>query len=262
MRVIFGRHRLKEAGPANPMILAAKFLPYSADVQTLTAMRRLPSSGQRRQARMLKSLNLSVFDLFFLVFLAIGILRGRKRGISEELLDLIQWIGVVVGAALAYPGIGGALITYAKFPTLLANLLGYIIAAATIVFLFKNLKRGIGEKLVQGDVFGRFEFYLGMVAGFVRFLCIAIFLLALLHAKYSTPQERERIAKLQRDNFGSISFPTFDEMQYSVFYKSASGNLIRTNFSLLLIRPVAPGPDRSANTIARRREAEVNQIFK
>jgi len=211
---------------------------------------------------MLKSLNLSVFDLFFLAFLAIGILRGRKRGISEELLDVIQWIGVIIGAALAYPGIGGALVTYAKFPSLLADLVGYIIAAVAIVFLFKNLKRGVGEKLVQGDVFGRFEFYLGMLAGFVRFFCIGLFVLALLHAKYSTPQERERIAKLQRDNFGSISFPTFDEMQYSVFYKSASGNLIRTNLSMLLIKPVPPTSDRSPNNIARRREAEVNQILK
>jgi uncharacterized membrane protein required for colicin V production len=211
---------------------------------------------------MLKSLNFSVFDGFLIIFLVTGIFRGRKRGISEELLDLIQWIAIVVGAALAYPGIGGFLINYAKFPPLLANLLAYIVAAALIVFLFKNLKRSVGEKLVQGDVFGRFEFYLGMMAGFVRFLCIALFVLALLHAKYSTPAERERMAKLQRDNFGSVSFPTFDEMQYSVFYKSASGNLIRTNLSLLLIRPVPPGPDRSANTIGKRRENMVNEVFK
>jgi uncharacterized membrane protein required for colicin V production len=208
-----------------------------------------------------RNLNFSVFDGFIAVFLIIGILRGRKRGISEEMLDLIQWIAIIVGAALAYPAIGGLLINYAKFPALLANVLAYIVAGAAIVFLFKNLKRAIGEKLVQGDVFGRFEFYLGMLAGLIRFSCIAIFVLALIHAKYSTPAERERIAKLQRDNFGDISFPTFDEMQYSIFYKSASGNLIRTNLSALLIQPAPPGPDRPANTIGRRREAEVNKIF-
>jgi uncharacterized membrane protein required for colicin V production len=210
---------------------------------------------------MLKSLNLSVFDGFFILFLITGILRGRKRGISEEFLDMIQWIAIVVGGALAYPGIGSLLINYAKFPALLANVLAYIVAVGIIVFLFKNLKRGVGEKLVQGDVFGRFEFYLGMLAGLIRFSCIAIFVLALIHAKYSTDAERERIAKLQRDNFGSISFPTFDEMQYSIFYKSASGNLIRTNLSMLLIKPVPPGPARPADTIGRRREAEVNKIF-
>src|SRR4051812_48068616 len=122
---------------------------------------------------MLKELNMSVFDGFFIVFLAVGILRGRKRGISEELLDVIQWIGVIIGAALAYPGIGALLINYAKFPPLLANVMAYIFAAGAIVFLFKNLKRGVGEKLVQGDAFGRFEFYLGMLAGMVRFFCIA-----------------------------------------------------------------------------------------
>lgn len=210
---------------------------------------------------MLKELNLSIFDGFFIAFLVVGILRGRKRGISEELLDVIQWIGVIIGAALAYPGIGGLLIGYAKFPPLLGNVSAYIIAAAAIVFLFKNLKRGVGEKLMQGDAFGRMEFYLGMVAGLVRFFCIALFALAILHAKYSTPEERQRIAKLQQDNFGSISFPTLDELQYSVFYKSASGNLIRTNLSGLLIQPALPaGP--SGTTIGKRREAAVNEVFK
>lgn len=210
---------------------------------------------------MLKSFNVSVFDGLFLAFLIVGILRGRKRGISEEMLDVLQWIGVVLTAALAYPAIGSLLINYAYFPPVLANVFGYLLAAIAVVFIFKTFKRGVGEKLVQGDVFGRFEFYLGMMAGFVRFLCIALFVLALFHAKYSTPQERERIAKVQRDNFGSVSFPTFDEMQYSVFYKSASGNLIRTNLSALMIKPVPPGPVRPSNTIGRRREAAVNEVF-
>jgi uncharacterized membrane protein required for colicin V production len=210
---------------------------------------------------MLKSLNLSVFDGFLAIFLVTGILRGRKRGISEELLDVMQWVVIVVGAALAYHGIGALLINYAKFPPLLGNVIAYVIAAVVIVFLFRTLKRGVGEKLVQGDVFGRFEFYLGMLAGFIRFFCIALFVLAIIHAKYSTPAERERIAELQRKNFGSISFPTFDEMQYSIFYKSASGNLIRTNLSLLLIQPVPDGPIRPGDTIGRRREAEVERIF-
>ena len=210
---------------------------------------------------MLKALNLSYFDGFFIAFLVVGILRGRKRGLSEELLDVIQWIVIIIGSALAYPGIGGLLIGFAKFPPLLGNVVAYIAAAATIIFLFRNLKRSLGEKLLQGDAFGRFEFYLGMIAGMVRFFCIALFILAILHAKYSTPQERERIAKLQRDNFGSISFPTLDEMQYSVFYKSASGNLIRTNLNALLIQPTPTG-GKQGTTIGKRRENAVNEVFK
>jgi uncharacterized membrane protein required for colicin V production len=210
---------------------------------------------------MLKSLNVSVFDGILLAFLIVGIFRGRKRGISEEFLDVIQWLLVVIGAGLGYPALGHMLIQYAYFPAFFGNVMAYIIIGALIVLLFRMVKRGIGEKLVQGDVFGRYEFYLGMLAGFIRFACIAIFFLAIIHAKYSTPAERERVAKLQRDNFGSVSFPTLDEMQYSIFYQSASGNLIRTNLSALLIRPVPSGGGPSANTIGRRREAEVERIF-
>jgi uncharacterized membrane protein required for colicin V production len=210
---------------------------------------------------MLKSLNVSVFDGFLLVFLVVGILRGRKRGISEEFLDVIQWLLVVVGSGLGYPSLGHALIQYAYFPPFLGNVMAYIMIGGLIVLLFRIVKRGMGEKLVQGDVFGRYEFYLGMLAGFIRFACIALFFLAIIHAKYSTQAERDRVAELQRRNFGSISFPTLDEMQYSIFYKSASGNLIRTNLSLLLIKPVPSGSNGSGNTIARRREAEVDRIF-
>jgi len=210
---------------------------------------------------MLKSLNVSVFDGFLLAFLVLGILRGRKRGISEEFLDVIQWLLVVVGAGFGYPALGHMLIQYAYFPPFFGNVMAYIIIGALIVLLFRMVKRGLGEKLVQGDVFGRYEFYLGMLAGFIRFACIALFFLAMIHAKYSTQADRDRFAELQRRNFGSISFPTLDEMQYSIFYKSASGNLIRTNLSLLLIKPVPNSTDQASNTIGRRREAEVDRIF-
>src|SRR5215213_4524023 len=105
---------------------------------------------------MLKSLNISVFDGFFVAFLIVGILRGRKRGISEELLDVLQWIAIVVCAAFAYPAIGGLLINFAAFPPVLGNVFGYVLTTLIVVFLFRILKRGVGEKLVQGDVFGRF----------------------------------------------------------------------------------------------------------
>jgi uncharacterized membrane protein required for colicin V production len=205
---------------------------------------------------------LSVFDGFVAIVLAIGLLRGRKRGISEEFLDVLQWICIVLGAGFGYRFVGDLLISQAKFPVLLGNVVAYLVCAAIVLFLFRMVKRAVGEKLVQGDVFGRFEFYLGMIAGVVRFFCILMFVLAIVHAKYSTPQDRERFAKLQRDNFGSISFPTFDELQYAIFFKSLSGNEIEKHLSMVLIQPKPPGPDRPANTIGRRRENAVNEVFK
>ena len=48
-----------------------------------------------------------------------------------------------------------------------------------------------GEKLVTNAVFGNLEYYLGMVAGVVRFACILLFGLALLNAPIVTDKELE-----------------------------------------------------------------------
>jgi uncharacterized membrane protein required for colicin V production len=48
---------------------------------------------------------ISWFDFVVLVFVIVGILRGRKRGMSQELLDFFMWIGMVAAGAYAYkPG--------------------------------------------------------------------------------------------------------------------------------------------------------------
>ena len=44
-------------------------------------------------------------DLLVVVLLVVGVLRGRKRGMSEELLDVIKWSLIVLVAGLLYePG--------------------------------------------------------------------------------------------------------------------------------------------------------------
>src|SRR2546422_4577368 len=41
------------------------------------------------------------FDLFVLVMLVVGIFVGRKRGMSLELLSVLQWLMIVFVAAIA-----------------------------------------------------------------------------------------------------------------------------------------------------------------
>ena len=44
-------------------------------------------------------------DLLVVILLTVGVLRGRKRGMSEELLDVIKWTLIVLVAGLLYePG--------------------------------------------------------------------------------------------------------------------------------------------------------------
>ena len=46
------------------------------------------------------------FDLVVFVFLVIGVFRGRKRGMSEELLSIFQWLSIVLASANFYRPVG------------------------------------------------------------------------------------------------------------------------------------------------------------
>ena len=205
--------------------------------------------------------NLTWFDLLVLGLVAFGFFRGRKRGMSEELLDVFQWLCIVVLGALMYGPLGKGIARFAGFPLLLSNVLAYAFIAFVIKMGFTAVKRSVGEKLVHSDAFGRFEYYLGMLAGITRCLCILIFALSFLHARYISDSERAATAKMQEENFGSISFPTIGSLQQTVFYESYAGKFIRKHLREQLIQPtVGGGPARE--TIAHRRERAVDEILK
>ena len=69
------------------------------------------------------------------------------------------------------------------FSDLAGYLMAYIAAALVIAILFALLKKAVGSKLVSAETFGKSEFYLGMIAGMVRYACMLIAVLALLNAK-------------------------------------------------------------------------------
>jgi uncharacterized membrane protein required for colicin V production len=206
---------------------------------------------------------LNWFDLLVLGLVAFGIWRGRKRGMSEEVLDVLQWLCIVVVGALAYKALGQIIASAMRFPPMYANLTGYACIAVIIKLVFTALKRAAGEKLVQSDAFGRLEYYLGMVAGVVRLCCILVFVLSFLHAKYISDAERRATAQMQQDNFGSISFPTISSLQHSVFYESISGTFIRQNLRAQLVQPAFGGLTfGGGDTMGRRREQAVEEVFK
>ena len=211
----------------------------------------------------LGNFQLTWFDLVVLGLVAYGIFRGRKRGMSEELLDVFQWLCIVVLGALLYSPLGKAMARFAGFPLLLSNILAYAFVAITIKFTFSSVKRSVGEKLVHSDAFGRFEYYLGMMAGSLRCLCILIFALSFLHAKYISDAERAATAKMQADNFGSISFPTMGSLQQTIFYESHSGKFIKKHLKEQLIRPVASGGGSApGESMAKQRQRDLDAAMK
>jgi uncharacterized membrane protein required for colicin V production len=201
------------------------------------------------------------FDFLLIVMIALGVWRGRKRGMSEELLDVLMWLCIVVGGALFYKPLGKTIASVTGI-----NLLGsYIAAYATVgvllKFLFASIKKAVGEKLVQSDTFGGFEYYLGMLAGALRFICILFFSINFLHARFISDAERAAVAKMQADNFGSISFPTIGSLQQGVFYESLSGPFVRKHLKAQLIEPVS-SRSKPGETIGRRRERAVEEVLR
>ena len=192
----------------------------------------------------LDSLPFNAFDLVLVLILIAGLARGRKQGMSLELMQLVKWLLILFVCAVAYEPIGsffsestGMLSTFACY------LLAYTGAALIIVLIFAGLKHSLGGKLIGSDIFGGAEYYLGMGAGMIRFACALLVGLALLNARYYTPAEVKAEEKFQNDVYGSTFFPTLQSLQAAVFERSFTGPLIKNNLSFLLIKPTHPGPD-------------------
>src|SRR5713101_6410165 len=132
----------------------------------------------------LDKLPVNAFDIVLVAVLVAGVLRGRKHGMSEELLGLIKWLAILLGCALAYEPVGQFFLsTTSVFSRLSCYVMAYVATALLILILFATVKRALGGKLLGSDIFGGAEYYLGMGAGFVRFSCMLLAALALLNAR-------------------------------------------------------------------------------
>jgi uncharacterized membrane protein required for colicin V production len=189
----------------------------------------------------LDKLPINLFDLIVIVVLAAGIYRGRKHGMSEELIKLLQWLAILFGCAAVYEW-GGQM--FGEFTSMFGRLSRYLMAyvggALLIVLLFALVKRSLGGKLLGSDFFGRAEYYLGMGSGLVRFSCMLLAALALLNARYFSPTEVRAMEKFQDDVYGSNFFPTLHSVQQGVFEKSVTGPWIKQNLGFLLIKSTEP----------------------
>jgi uncharacterized membrane protein required for colicin V production len=194
------------------------------------------------------ALHMNWFDLIVVVWLVLGIFRGRKHGMSQELLPLVQWIAVIIAASLLYIYIARPLSHRTGLTLLPCVLAAYVFVGCSVYGLLGNLKRKLDDKFQEGDYFGSGEYYLGMTSGVIRFICILIALLAVMNSRIITKAEREATLKMQQKNFEEIRFPTYGEVQNTVLFESATGNFVRAYLPHFLIQPVnlsdAPEPRR------------------
>ena len=184
-------------------------------------------------------LPVNLFDFALVAVLVVGVFRGRKHGMSEELLGLLKWLAILVVCALVYQPLG-KMFAGSTFSLVSGYVMAYVAAALIVVALFAGIKRGLGGKLLGSDLFGKAEYYLGMGSGLVRFTCMLLVALALLNARYFSPDEVKAMENFQNDVYGSNFFPGLHSAQSVVFERSLLGPWIKDNLGFLLIKPTAP----------------------
>jgi len=177
------------------------------------------------------------FDLVLVTVLIMGLFRGRKRGMSEELMTVLQWVAIVIVCAISYQTVGFQLAGVLTLSLLWGYVLAYLIMAGVVSLAFVLFKRVFHGKLIGSDAFGKAEYYLGMPAGMLRFGCVLLAGLALLNAPLYTPEEIRAYKEYQMKNFDSEFFPGLQTLQANVFEKSLIGPPIKKYLAFLLIKP-------------------------
>jgi len=208
--------------------------------------------------------SISWVDLLIVTLVIFGVTRGRKRGMSEEFLDILQWGCIVAIAGLFHRPIGGFLSSMTVFSTLFCYVAVYILIAVVVAIFFSMIRTAVGSKLIGSDVFGGGEYYLGMVSGGLRYTFMILAVMALLNARLYTAHEIAAEAAAQQENFGDVRFPTLGEFQRTVFQESFTGRLARQYLSLVFIPSTSPEQKGlgGQNTVVRARERDVSNIMK
>jgi len=175
------------------------------------------------------------FDFAVIIVIMLGVNRGRKNGMSQEMLVCLQWLGIVFAGAFLYRPMGEMLCQSSPVSHLFAYIMMYVAVAIGVKIIFSLFKKASGGKLVGSSVFGRAEYYLGMIAGAIRFACILIAALALLNAPYYSPMEVAKSKAYQVDLYGSAFFPGLGGAQQQIFKDSMMGSAIKHYCGFLLI---------------------------
>jgi uncharacterized membrane protein required for colicin V production len=203
------------------------------------------------------------FDIFAVGWLIFGLFWGRKRGMSQEFLPLVQWIAIVVVAGLYYEPFGVLIHHHTFFTPLWSNVAAYVLIASGVHLIYFTFKQLFGAKLVERNVFGHAEFYLGMAAGATRFACMLLAGMALMNSRIATEAELAKTEKFQKENFSDIRFPTYGGFQQEVLFKSCSGSLVRSHLKSVLIAsaPAPTEPQLGTNETKTNNVLKTNQMI-
>jgi uncharacterized membrane protein required for colicin V production len=191
------------------------------------------------------------FDVAVILLIGFGFWRGRRNGMTKEILPVAQWLAIVIAAGFLYQMLGDFLRQQGFIRDVFgksvnektaAYLSSYLAIAIVVFTVFSVIKRFLNPRLEGSNLFGDTEYYFGMISGIIRYLCILIFGLAILNAPfYSTTEIQAAKAYNNRWFGGGLNgysgdfFPTVSELQMTVFKESLTGPAIRSYLGALLV---------------------------
>jgi uncharacterized membrane protein required for colicin V production len=188
------------------------------------------------------------FDLLLLGVLILGLFRGRKHGMTQELLPMFKWVAVVLVGGLFYPVVAPLFVNAVRAGKTASFLYGYLLLAFVIIVVFLILKKMFAHGMEGRSFFGGAEYYLGMVAGVVRTFCVLLAVLALLNAPYYTAADIQ--ARREYNNrwygggvkeYSGNYIPDLPTIQEQVFKKSFIGPYLKEFLGPILIETTPAG---------------------
>jgi uncharacterized membrane protein required for colicin V production len=189
------------------------------------------------------------FDGVLVLVLAFGLFRGRKNGMSKEILPFFQCFSAMLVAGLAYPLLANILVNSAGLKRNAGTLiLAYVVIVAVVLFIFSLIRHSLKSKTGGSSFFGSNEYYLGMISGTIRYGCILVMFLAVLNAPiYSAAEIQAQKAYNNRwfgggeAGYSGDYIPSIASIQEAVFKRSLVGPHMHDFLAPVLINPQKGG---------------------
>ncbi|HUB87257.1 MAG TPA: CvpA family protein [Verrucomicrobiae bacterium] len=206
-----------------------------------------PSGFLDELMTVLNNLPFGWFDVAAVAILAFGFFRGRKNGMTKEVLPMLQWVCTIIVCGLGYEMAGAIFINTFQMSKTVSFVLGYLVLTLIVYFVFMLLKNSLTPRLTGSNIFGSSEYYLGMISGMIRYACLIIFALAFLNAPYYSPADIAKAKAFNARWFGGGEegysgnfFPSLQQVQTSVFKSSLIGPCVTNYLGMLVIKQIQP----------------------
>ncbi len=195
------------------------------------------------------------FDGLVVGLLIFGLFRGRKHGMSKEVLPLLQWVTLVLVAGFGYPMVAPFLANIAGLGKSASLLWSYVLLAFVVLFVFWLIQKLMVHRTSENNFFGSGEYYLGMMSGMIRFFCMLLALLALLNGPYYTQADIQAHEAYVKRWFGGGMytgnyFPDLQTVQQSVFKGSFVGPYLKDYLGPILVETTPPDAKPAAQKTA------------